>query len=287
MKTKILAGLISCVLVGNANAEINEVKSEKKNTSGFRYDPTRLHEYKPNSYKLKPRSEKAKKDALKRSKMTSLELFAYDPKNYLNAYNFVYYESSPQEIKDAYDFGDLANKNRKSDRFEHTILESKFVGEILEKKELKINSLLSECLQRLPQPQALDIKVNGYPNLYWPTYQCTQYLYSDRYDLGDFAYSESDLVKLEAEKIYTLIYLHIKEAGLLSKIFYTYYPKSLLREHADQTGLRQYIKQAEAQSQVKLKHDELAIQFFGTREAWIKSFYHFLDKKTSDLGIGE
>ncbi len=286
MKTKILASALSCALLGNASAEINDVKSEKKYSSGFHYDPTRAHEYKPNSYKLK-RSERVREDVIRRSKMNSIELFAFDPKTFLNADNFVYFDSLPEEIKDTYTVAKLNNENVKPTKFEHTMLLPKFTGEILEKKELKIKKLLSDCLERLPQPQEIDIKVNGYPNLYWPTYQCTQYLYSDRYDIEDFSYNESNLDKLEVEKIYTSIYLHIKEAGLLSKIFYTYYPKLLLREHANQTGLTAFIDTKEANAKQRFRHNELAAEFFGSHEAWMKSFYEFLDEKIIKLKIGE
>ncbi len=122
--------------------------------------------------------------------------------------------------------------------------------------------------------------------------KCTRYLYIKQhvgesnndtvkdYHIDDFEYSRilSNQEK-KIEKLYETIYLSIKEAGLLRRMSYTYYPKSLLREHADKTGLTTFIKEKETQATHPLKHDELAIQFFGSREAWLMSLHKYLTDK--------
>ena len=79
--------------------------------------------------------------------------------------------------------------------------------------------------------------------------------------------------------LYEKIYLTIKEAGLLSRMDNAYVPKSFLREHADKTGLTVFIKEKETQANHTLKHDELAIQFFGSRGAWLTSLHNYLIDK--------
>lgn len=94
-----------------------------------------------------------------------------------------------------------------------------------------------------------------------------------------------DIKRAVIEKKYEIIYLNVRAAGLLRYINDTYYPKSFLREHADQTGLTKYIQEQETQSGKPLKHDELAKQYFGSYEKWVSSLDQFLDQKTIDLKI--
>ncbi|WP_143691175.1 hypothetical protein [Wohlfahrtiimonas populi] len=119
-------------------------------------------------------------------------------------------------------------------------------------------------------------------------YKCVNYLYlhqwlnpqniHEYYNISDFEYDRNLSVK---EKIYEEIYLSIKRAGLLRRIENIYYPKSFIREHADQTGLTEFIKAKEKIAGQKLNHDELTIQFFETREQWLTSLNDFIGEKLS------
>ena len=64
-----------------------------------------------------------------------------------------------------------------------------------------------------------------------------------------------------------------------------FYPKLLLREYADQTGLTEFIQVKEKAANKQLKHNELAITFFGSEEQWLKGFYKFLDEKIAKLPL--
>lgn len=112
------------------------------------------------------------------------------------------------------------------------------------------------------------------------------------YDGSNFEYKNpNEDPKIRAkqtilEKKYENIYLNVRAAGLLRQMAYTYYPKSFLREHADQTGLTKYIQQEEKKAGYQLKHNELAKEYFGSYEKWMKSLDKFFDKKITDLKIG-
>ena len=123
-------------------------------------------------------------------------------------------------------------------------------------------------------------------------YKCVNYLYlhqgfnpqniHEYYNISDFEYDRNLSVKEKiVEKIYEEIYLSIKRVGLLRRIENIYYPKSFIREHADQTGLTEFIKAKEKIAGQKLNHDELAIQFFETREQWLTSLNDFIGEKLS------
>lgn len=122
-------------------------------------------------------------------------------------------------------------------------------------------------------------------------FKCVRYLYKDpspevlyiEYRLSDFEYKRVLSNKMKrVEKLYEKIYLAVKEAGLLRMMDDLYYPKSLLREHADKTGLTAFIKQQEAEVNHSMKHDELAIQFFGSREAWLMSLHKYFQQLIED-----
>ena len=66
---------------------------------------------------------------------------------------------------------------------------------------------------------------------------------------------------------------------------YAYYPKSLLREYANQTGLTRFIHAEERKANKRLEHDQLAATFFGSTELWLKGFYKFLDEKIEKLPL--
>lgn len=114
-------------------------------------------------------------------------------------------------------------------------------------------------------------------------YKCTDYLYGQYYSLEDFGYQASaDKKKVQLEEIYTKAYLLIKQAGLLPFIDSAFYPKSLVRAHADQTGLTQFINEQEKQAGKTLKHNKLAVKYFGTRENWIHSLNTFINQKIKE-----
>ena len=113
--------------------------------------------------------------------------------------------------------------------------------------------------------------------------------YYKDYNLSDFEYEELDTPEFKKkrliEKKYETIYLHIKAAGLLRKMPFAFYPKSFLREYADQTGLTQLIHDAETHAGKQLKHDELAEQYFGSYDIWMTGFEQFLQNKLTTLRI--
>ena len=161
----------------------------------------------------------------------------------------------------------------------------------LDLKEGDIFEIFSIAIRKTPDPEyarrAQPIYLTGHMQ------KCTRYLYptnlrtaTSAYNFSDFEYQSNDLnnvqdqlKKQKIEKLYEEIYLEVKSAGLLRKVFYTYYPKSFLREHADQTGLTQFIQEKEAKAGKPLLHDELATEFFGSREKWIESFDQFINQK--------
>ena len=116
-------------------------------------------------------------------------------------------------------------------------------------------------------------------------FKCVRYLYIKpteeilNYQIDDFEYKRVLSAKeKKVEKLYEKIYLAVKEAGLLRKMQHAYYPKSLLRKHADKTGLTDFIKQQENLAKNPLKHDELAGQFFGLREAWLVDLHKYFEQ---------
>ncbi len=118
-------------------------------------------------------------------------------------------------------------------------------------------------------------------------FKCVRYLYQDPdknsiyvyYNTNDFEYKRVLSAKeKKVEDLYEKIYLAVKEAGLLRKMDHAYYPKSLLRQHADKTGLTGFIKQQENRAKHPLKHDELAAQFFGLREAWLVDLHKYFEQ---------
>lgn len=68
------------------------------------------------------------------------------------------------------------------------------------------------------------------------------------------------------ESLYVDLYLAIRKAGLLRTIPAMYYPKLSFRNHARTKGLMTYIDEQQKITNKKLNHEELAIQFFGSRE---------------------
>ncbi len=137
---------------------------------------------------------------------------------------------------------------------------------------------ISSEFARRAQPHYLSNKI----------YKCAYFLFTKQYveKRADPAYGmnfEYSRIMSEKEKkvanLYEKIYLTAKEAGLLSRMENAYFPKSLLREHADATGLTLFIKEKESQANHTLKHDELAIQFFGSREAWLTNLNQYLVDK--------
>ncbi len=193
-------------------------------------------------------------------------------------------------------------------RFNRMINEPTFTEKELEKKELYIESLLNECVKLVgPEPDDnmeyltltrdiyiyYNFRIGNLEFLYavQPNYmlnrmyKCTRYLYSEEYDINNFEYTKVTSSKKEVEKKYALIYLYVKEAGLLRKMPRAFYPKLLLREYADQTGLTEFIQVKEKAANKQLKHNELAITFFGSEEQWLKGFYKFLDEKIAKLPL--
>ena len=58
-----------------------------------------------------------------------------------------------------------------------------------------------------------------------------------------------------------------------------FYPKSLVRAHADQVGLTQFINEQEKLAGKKLPHDKLAVKYFGSYDKWIKSLNGYINKQ--------
>lgn len=193
-------------------------------------------------------------------------------------------------------------------RFNRKVIEPKFNSDELERRIHHIEALLDALIKKMPPQNLKEARSrelalpnkNGHfinipfankeyldniqPNYLMPKVSyVSRILYSTNYDIADFDYNGSSNQQIEKE--YEIIYLHIKAAGLLRKLPGAYYPKSLLREHANQSGLTQLIKNRELDFKKHLNHDELAVEFFGTYDAWISSFYEFLNKKIK-LDVG-
>lgn len=209
------------------------------------------------------------------------------------------------------------------DRFDRSIIEPKFSEPQIEKRELFLEKLLDECIHIIGKEERdnieyLTLKRASYvllnfqipaPNFIFflriqENYlgprlsKCVHYLYGNNkgqlqpsdlyYDMSDFEYNQlKDPKYIELENKYSLIYLHVREAGLLRRMFDAFYPKSLLREYATQTGLTEFIKKQELQAGKPLKHDELAEQFFGSTDAWLKGLNKFFDDKILKFNISE
>lgn len=198
-------------------------------------------------------------------------------------------------------------------RFNRSVAEPKLPPLELEKRVLYLQSLLDKAIiplmgENLTEGRRRLLTLNGpydfietgielgvnyrlniQPNYLMPRVVfLTENLYSSEYNISDFEYTREKRTSFSAlEKEYEIIYLNIKSAGLLRKMPGAYYPKSFLREHADQTGLTQYIQTEESKSNTRLEHDVLAEQFFGSYDKWIHSFYEFLDNKIIQLNIGK
>lgn len=56
----------------------------------------------------------------------------------------------------------------------------------------------------------------------------------------------------------------------------------MVRAHADQTGFTQFINEQEKQASKTLKHNELAVKYFGARENWIHSLNTFINQKIKE-----
>lgn len=95
------------------------------------------------------------------------------------------------------------------------------------------------------------------------------------------------LNQLEIDKLYETVYLKIRASKLLPKFPFVTIPFSFIREHADETGLTQFIQDQEKIAGKQLHHDELAAIYFGTREKWQISLIDFLNKKSNQLGLKE
>ena len=210
-------------------------------------------------------------------------------------------------------FDQRPNYEPKLPRFNRNIAEPKLPPLELEKRVLYLRSLLDKAIiplmgTAIPEGRrrlltldgpydfiqtgiemGINYRLNIQPNYLMPRVVfLTENLYSEEYNISDFEYAREDNKQFsELEKEYELIYLNIKSAGLLRKLPDAYYPKSFLREYADQTGLTKFIHDTELKVGRQLSHDELAEQFFGSYDEWMAGFERFLQNKISTLKIGE
>lgn len=120
-------------------------------------------------------------------------------------------------------------------------------------------------------------------------YKCSHFLYGDHYSLADFEFYDYAQPKTALfrkrqmlESLYEDLYFAIRKAGLLRTIPAMYYPKSLIRNYADNKFLTQYINEKQKIASKKLNH-ELAIQFVGSRDKWIVTLNQFLLSSTNLL----
>ena len=116
------------------------------------------------------------------------------------------------------------------------------------------------------------------------TSNCAGYLYGSvrGYSLSAFEYGkfEADAEKkAQIESLYEIAYLKNKKAGELRRTPTAVYPKSLVRQHADQSGLTAYILEKQKAAGKRLNHEELAIEFFGSRDKWVKSLNAAINRK--------
>lgn len=191
-------------------------------------------------------------------------------------------------------------------RFEVSIPEKKPSARTVKLLEGKIDKLLNKCykliekkdfglsytgwplhgfenidLDEKMKPHIFSGRMGGCSNFLYTTFNYFEYFeYSDDFE---YIYSRNLnnypvlLKRQEVEKLYEKIYIYVREAGLVRKIPTAYYPKSLIRAHADKTGLTSYIFKKQAEAGTFLSHEKLAIAYFGDRGSWMKNFYEFLD----------
>ena len=115
------------------------------------------------------------------------------------------------------------------------------------------------------------------------------------YRLSNFEYDQSCFKKStdyygkkqKIEKLYEEIYLRARKAGLIRRLEFSYYPKTLLRDYSDKTKLTEFILNKEKLAGHRLKHNELAIEYFGTYDKWMKDFSKYLDQRQQQPIEGE
>lgn len=111
-------------------------------------------------------------------------------------------------------------------------------------------------------------------------YKCVSFLYTKYYDLRDFGYRKhNDKKKEKLEQIYEKAYLTIKKSGLLRNIVSAYYPKSLIRRHADKTGLTAYINGWETTCRCYAHHAVAAGRVFNGYKNWIASLNQYINEE--------
>lgn len=305
MKTKVLVSALSCALLGSASAQVNNVKGETVTTREKRdtkvasmyykekekYYLSKIDEmhsrYYPDQAKrfylpdLEPKlseSElKTQEDTLKNLMNDLIELILHmppiiDPKGLEN--------TDPRKIiRSEENLKNYVSINKE---------DSKLVNELMTKTTLedlqsKIFTYLKGGNRHRNEKGLVELEngvlLYGQPRRY------------NDYNLSDFEYEKLDTSEFKKkqliEKKYEIIYLHIKAAGLVRKISFAFYPKSFLREYADQMGLTKFITEMEEKAGKKLKHDELAEQFFGSYDNWMTGFEQFLQNKIVTLKIRE
>lgn len=170
-----------------------------------------------------------------------------------------------------------------------------YIGEELEDRKNKMLSLTQDETLRvisldLPDTQnSKEVLLNIQPSyLEGRVKKCTDFTYGRPYSLANFEYYDYEKKKTPKERkqywidetLYDELYIYIREAGLLRKIPSAYYPKSFIRKHADSSGLTNYIKQKQKEANRQLNHEVLAMEFFGSREVWLKKLENYIDLLT-------
>lgn len=193
-------------------------------------------------------------------------------------------------------------------RFDRSRLESIPETKTLKQNEIKIKNLLLQCLKlgnisennedfqfihfvshpslrARPDPDdsASEHRFSGAmmkcAQIVYPHDTSIHWLYRKPYNVGDFNFNQfPTAIQAKQAKIYEKLYLHIKAAGLVRRMLGAYYPKTLLRAHAKKTGLDKYIIEREQKAGTTLNHDELAAQYFGDYDAWLKNLEEYINQ---------
>lgn len=114
----------------------------------------------------------------------------------------------------------------------------------------------------------------------FPAYRLSNF----EYDQSCFQKSADYYVKKQkVEKLYEEIYLRARKMGMIRRLEFSYYPKTLLRDFADKTGLTEFIFRKEKEAGHRLRHNDLAIEYFGSYDKWMIKLSSYLDQKQKSI----
>lgn len=83
---------------------------------------------------------------------------------------------------------------------------------------------------------------------------------------------------IELEQKYREIFLLMMQEEMLKNSKYIFVPLSMMREHAEQSDISDYISK-EIIKKPEITHHELAIQYYGSLDAWMMDVFNFIKNK--------